>query len=181
MKTQLTLLCVLLTLTLYAQKHITKNGETHFTASVETFEPVEAKNTSSTVVLNTESGQMAVLLFVKAFHFDIALMEEHFNENYMDSDQYPKATFRGQITNFDSSILNKEKTQFTLEGQLSIRGKEKKIQTPIFISKANNSISLTYSFKVSPEEFGIEIPGIVRKKIAKDILIEGDYVLNPKN
>lgn len=180
MKTYFILFSLLISLSTQAQKYFTKNGQTHFKASVEAFEPVEAENTSTTVVLNTTNGQMAALIFVKAFHFDIALMEEHFNENYMDSDQYPKATFKGQIENFNLKDLKKEAKVYKLTGTLTIRGKEKQINSEIQVSKKDNKIELNSLVSVKPQEFGIEIPGIVKEKIAKNILIDSHYVLEKK-
>lgn len=180
MKIQLTLISFLLTASLFAQKYITKEGQTHFKASVEAFEPVEAENNSTTVVLNTENGQMAALIFVKAFRFDIALMEEHFNENYMDSDEHPKATFKGQIKDFDIKQLSSEAKTFDLTGILTVRGKEKEINTKVTLTKEGDVISVTSHFQVTPQEFGIEIPSLVREKIAENILIDCNYELKQK-
>ena len=106
------LLCLLLLVSvssLQAQKYITKTGNTSFKASVETFEPVEATNESTTAVLNSENGEIAALLFIKAFQFKVALMQEHFNENYMDSYQFPKATFKGKLVNFSTESLSESR------------------------------------------------------------------------
>jgi len=163
-----------------AQKQFTKTGLTTFKASVDTFEPVEAKNESTTVILNTETGELAALLFVKAFHFEIALMQEHFNENYMDSDKYPKATFTGQLVDFNRDNLASEPKAFTLKGVLTVRGKEKTINTVAQVKKEKNKIILTAIVSVTPEEFNIKIPGIVRNKIAKSINITLHYELVEK-
>ena len=81
-------------------KLITKTGKITFEASVPAFEEVKAKNESVTCILNTENGEIATLALIKGFRFKIALMEEHFNENYIESDRYPKATFKGKIDDF---------------------------------------------------------------------------------
>ncbi|PZW42614.1 YceI-like domain-containing protein [Mesonia algae] len=163
-----------------AQKHFTKTGITTFIASVDTFEPIEAKNESTTVILNTETGAIAALLFVKAFHFEIALMEEHFNENYMDSNKYPKATFKGKLINFNHENLTSETKTLQLKGTLSIHGKEKQIETEAQLKKLNHKIIFTSHLSVKPEEFDIKIPGIVREKIAKSINLNLDYELIEK-
>ena len=180
MKTYFTLLSLLFTFVVNAQKYITKNGNTQFKASVEAFEPVEAENQSTTAILNTETGQMAALVFVKAFHFEIALMEEHFNENYMDSDEHPKATFKGEIKTFDLTKLTSTPQEYILIGTLTVRGIEKQINTNVKIHKDNKGIHVLGAFKVQPQEFKIDIPSLIRKKIAEHILIEFDYVLQPK-
>ena len=101
------IMCMFLTVgTVAAQKYYTKTGKTDFKASVAAFEPVEAKSNSTTAVLKVDSGEFAALLFIKSFHFKVALMEEHFNENYMDSDKFPKATFKGKLEGFNMSDLS---------------------------------------------------------------------------
>src|SRR6187549_3993369 len=80
-------------------KMITKTGKVTFEASVPAFEEVKAKNETATCVLNPTTGEIASLALMKGFRFKIALMEEHFNENYIESDKYPKATFKGKIEN----------------------------------------------------------------------------------
>lgn len=179
MKKILYLSLILLAQTLSAQKYYTKTGHTEFKASVAAFEPVEAENNSTTVVMNTSNGQVAALLFVKAFRFKIALMEEHFNENYMDSDQYPKATFKGKLKGFDWAELKKGK-QFSLEGVLTVRGKEKHIKTPVTIKEEGGKVHFNGSFTVKPDDFDIKIPGIVKEKIAKEMTIDLDYELVKK-
>ncbi|SIQ73770.1 YceI-like domain-containing protein [Maribacter ulvicola] len=158
-----------------AQKYFTKTGLTEFKASVENFEPIEAKNESTTVILNTETGALAALLFIKAFNFEIALMQEHFNENYMDSDKFPKATFKGLLIDFNMKNLSSEEKKIKLKGTLTIRGKDKIIDTTVTLKKEQNKIVLTSEFTVKPEEFNIVIPGIVREKIAKSINLNLHY------
>lgn len=175
-------LLLFVTTTITAQsKYFTKSGHTAFKASVEAFEPVEAKNKSTTAVLNTETGAIAALLFVKAFHFEIALMEEHFNENYMDSDKFPKATFKGNIENFNVDKLSSTAKEFTINGTLNIRGIDKEVEVKTMLSKNDKgAIILNGSFSVNPQDFDIKIPKIVRKKIAETINIELNYELVQK-
>ena len=75
-------------------KYLTKSGLLNFEASVEAFEEIKATNNNVTAILNTENGQFAALALVKGFRFKNALMEEHFNENYAESDEHPKAIFK---------------------------------------------------------------------------------------
>lgn len=162
-------------------KFFTKTGHTEFKASVEAFEPVEATSKSTTAVLNTDNGAIAALLFVKAFHFEIALMEEHFNENYMDSDKYPKATFKGNLEGFSMDKLSNDAVAFNLTGVLNVRGKEKRITTIATLSKVDGKITMLANFSVTPQDFDIDIPKIVRKKIAEQINVKIHYELIQKN
>ncbi|CAL2077475.1 YceI family protein [Tenacibaculum sp. 190524A02b] len=162
---------------IFAQKYFTRTGTTEFKASVDAFEPVEATNKSTSAIL-TSSGDVASQLFVNAFKFKIALMQEHFNENYMDSDTHPKATFRGKIESFD--VENISSKAYNLKGKLTVKGVAKEITVPIKLKKEGDKIHLTGNFNVSPQDFNIKIPSIVRKKIANKINISIDYELNKK-
>ena len=162
-----------------AQKYFTRTGATEFKASVAAFEPVEASNKSTTVILKSDTGDIAAQLFINAFQFRVALMQEHFNENYMDSDTYPKATFRGKIQDFSLANIDSEK-KYPLKGTLTIRGKQKEINTTVNIQLKDDTIILKSEFNLNPNDFGIKIPSIVRKKIAKQINITLQYELVEK-
>jgi len=163
-----------------AQKYYTKTGFTEFKASVKAFEPVEAKNNSSTAILDTENGKVAALLFIKAFRFRVALMEEHFNENYMDSEQYPKANFKGEILNFNKEELLKDYKNYPVSGILSIKGVNKEVSFPIALKWVGDKLLVKGEFIVSPSDFDIEIPSIVRKKISETVKISFNYELLEK-
>ena len=180
MKKILILLLTVTTSIVSAQKYFTKTGLTEFKASVEAFETVEAENKSTTAVLNSANGQFATLIFVKAFHFKVALMEEHFNENYMDSDEFPKATFKGNIEGYNHSELNNEEKEYIISGVLTIKGVSKDIKTKATLCSLNNVISIKTAFSNKPQDFKIKIPGIIREKIAKKINIHLNYQLNEK-
>ena len=179
MKKTLLIAIVLLSQTIAAQKYFTRTGSTDFKASVEAFEAVEAKNNSTTVILKTDTGDIAAQLFITAFKFKVALMQEHFNENYMDSDEYPKAIFRGKLAGFSMDSLSEEK-EFPLKGTLTIRGIKKEIETVAKVTCNDDKIKLTANFSVQPQEFDIKIPSIVRKKIADKINISLNYELSEK-
>lgn len=85
------------------QKMITRSGELKFEASVPAFEQVAATNTTTSCIFDRSTGDFIILALVKAFLFKVPLMEEHFNENYIESSSYPKATFKGKVLNFNSN------------------------------------------------------------------------------
>ncbi|MFY0631802.1 MAG: YceI family protein [Flavobacteriaceae bacterium] len=174
MKKSAFLILLFLSCSVVAQKYYTKTGLTEFKASVEAFEPVEAKNNSTSAVLNIENGDIASLLFVKAFNFRVALMQEHFNENYMDSNKFPKATFRGKVEGFNFAEISDSK-KYTLKGTLTVRGVKKDIETIGTFTKQGDKLKLQATFGVKPIDFGIKIPKIVRNKIAGTINITLDY------
>ena len=164
-------------LQLNAQKYFTRTGMTKFKASEEAFEPVEAVNKSTTAIFNTNNGQVVTQVFIAAFQFDNALMQEHFNENYMDSHQYPKAIFKGILEGFSKNKLTSESSSFDLDGILTIKGIKKEIHTKVYLKEENNRLYVTTNFWVKPEDFDISIPSIVRDKISEQIQISIEYEL----
>jgi polyisoprenoid-binding protein YceI len=163
---------------LFAQgKYVTKTGEITFEASVPSFEEVKAKNTNVSAILNTDTGEFAALALIKGFRFKVALMEEHFNENYIESSKYPKATFKGKINDFDVSTLSEEKKEYKIVGTLNMHGEDKLLETPVKISLIDNSIVMNLDFILKPEDFKIKIPGIVSSKIAEEVNVLASYTL----
>jgi len=165
------------TIAIAQNRKITKTGEVTFEASVPAFEEVKATNKAVSCVLNTKTGEIAALALMKGFRFKVALMEEHFNEKYAESDTYPKATFKGIIKNFDINKLDKSDTKYALSGTLTIHGKSKEISTTAILTKKGNDIELTSDFIVSPADFDIEIPKIVVNKIAKTVNVNSVFLL----
>ncbi len=163
-----------------AQKYVEKKGIIIFEASEELFEPVKAKNDGVTAILDVNTNQIASLALVKGFHFKNSLMEEHFNENYIESETYPKATFKGKLLKFDLTKLSEEPVKITVEGKIALHGKEKQIKTPLIIHKENDLIFIKGTFTVLPSDFDIDIPAIVRKKIAKKIEVSLDFKLQKR-
>lgn len=161
----------------FAQKLITKTGTIKFQASVPSYEEIAAENKSVSAVLEQSTGDFAALVLIKGFRFKVALMEEHFNENYMESEKFSKATLKGKIEDFDNSKITNIPKNFTLKGDLSIHGKTKAVTVIIKISKAANGVNAIGSFEVKPEDFDIEIPGLVRNKIADKIKINYNFLL----
>jgi hypothetical protein len=103
-----------------AQKYITKNGYIGF-YSHTAMEDIKGDNNQVASVLDISNGDMVFQVLIKSFHFDRALMEEHFNENYMESDKFPKSSFKGKITNLSSVDFSKPgKYDVTVEGELNM-------------------------------------------------------------
>ena len=158
-------------------KYIDKKGKIVFEASEKLFEEVKARTESATAILDLETNQIASLALVKGFRFKNSLMQEHFNENYIESDTYPKATFKGKLIDFEPSQLSETPSIVSVEGKMNLHGKEKDILTDLSIYKKENSIVVDGVFKVKPEDFDISIPKIVRNKIAKEVLVQINFNL----
>lgn len=171
---------LLLSLNTFSQntKYITKTGIVNFEASVPSFEEVKAKNSAVTAIINSENGEFAALALVKAFRFKNALMEEHFNENYAESDKFSKATFKGKVEKFSFDQLSNSKSMYTISGQLTFHGVTKDLaKCLVSISKTEKGIFMEGDFKVLASDFNIKIPSIVRSKIAEDILVSYNFEL----
>lgn len=180
MKSKILILFVFFSASFYAQeKYYTTSGTITFESSVPSFEEVKATNTKVTAILK-DDGTIASLALTKAFRFKIALMEEHFNENYMESTRFPKATFSGKIANFSLDQLSANDKEFRIKGKLTIRGVVKIIELKSQIKKLENTITIRSRFTITPEDFGIKIPKIVRNKIAKKVDVTFNFILKRK-
>lgn len=152
-----------------AQKYFTKNGRVSF-FSKATLENIKADNNQVTSTLNTTTGELAFSLLTNAFHFEKALMEEHFNDNYIESAKYPRATFKGTITNINSVNLAKDGTyDITVTGDLTIHGVTKNITTPATITIMGGKVSAAAEINVKLKDYNIDIPAAVRNNIAETI------------
>lgn len=181
MKTFFTTLVLFICFLSFSQeKYITRSGTIHFEASVPSFEEVDAKNSNVSGVLNASTGEFAALALMKGFRFKVALMEEHFNENYVDSDTYPKAVFKGTIENFDRNALSSAATTYSMNGSLTLHGKTKAITVPVLLKADGDVIHLSSEFILNPGDFDIKIPKIVRKKIAEQVEVVVQFALKKK-
>lgn len=173
MKKKLVSLFIVISLGGFAQtKMITKTGKITFEASVPAVEEIKAKNESVTCILNTSTGEIASLALLKAFKFKVALMEEHFNENYVESDTYPKTTFKGKIDNFDISKLSATAKDYTIKGKMEMHGKTKDITIIASIKKSAEGVEINSNFNLNTDDYGIDIPSIVSKKISKKVAVK---------
>lgn len=175
-----TFICFFFTIVLFSQKMITRSGEIKFEASMPAFEQIAAKNNTVSCIFDTSSGEIAALALVKAFRFKVPLMEEHFNENYIESDQFPKATFKGKVANFYFSKVASGKATFDVEGDLTLHGVTKKVKTKITFVQLGEKLILTCIFKVNPIDYNIKIPSIVKSKIAETVEVNLKFELEKK-
>lgn len=178
MKQVITFCICLFTLSTFAQeKYLTKKGTITFEASVPSFEEVKASNNAVTAILNTGTGDIAALALMKGFRFKNALMEEHFNENYIESDEFPKAKFKGKLNGFD---LNNIQESYTINGTLTLHGVSKELSVTAKVNSKDGVITISSSFNTKPADFKIKIPSIVSSKIAEDVQVALNFELKAK-
>lgn len=173
----LSLAIIALCITLNAQKFITKTGYIGFFSHTP-IEDIKADNNQVASVLDVSTGEVVFQVLVKSFKFEKALMEEHFNENYLESDKYPRSTFKGKITNLSSVDFSKPgKYNGTVEGDLNLHNVTKKITVSVVIEVVNDGINASSKFTITPEDYNITIPQVVRQNIAKtfDVTVNMNY------
>lgn len=154
------------------KKYFTKTGNTSFRAGTAV-EDIDGINKSTTCIFDAATGDIQFAILVKGFEFKSALMMEHFNENYMESDKYPKSTFKGKITNLDKINFQKDGTYpVTVKGSLEIHGVKKDIETTGSFKVTGETVLATADFSVALEDYKIEIPSLVKDKISKTAKIQ---------
>lgn len=135
-------------------------------------ENILAQNNKALCVWDTASGQFEFSVLIKGFEFDRALMQEHFNENYMESDKFPKASFKGKLKTDKSFALQTDNNySATAEGILTIHGVSKQVVVPATVSSKNGIISSKANFSVLLTDYNITVPSIVADKINQRINI----------
>jgi len=160
---------LLIGLTLNAQKYSSKNGFVGFYSHTPV-EDIKADNNQVASIIDISTGDLVFQILIKSFHFDKALMEEHFNENYMESEKYPKSTFKGKISNVSEMNFAKPGLYPAhVVGEMSMHGVTNPFETSGFIEVIPDGLVATSKFIVKPEDYGIKIPGLVRNKIANEI------------
>lgn len=163
-----------------AQKVFTKSGKVYFNASGP-LETIDATNEKATCVLDVATGSLDVAILMKAFTFTRSLMQEHFNENYVESDKFPKATFKGTISDIASVNLKKDgEYPVKIKGDMTMHGVTKPLETTGSLTVKDGQISSGKSnFKLLLTDYNIEIPSVVKDKISKDVKITVDVNYQP--
>ena len=152
------------------QSYMTKNGFIGFYSKTP-LEDIRAENNQVYAVLDATSHRLAFAVLLKGFLFTKELMQTHFNENYVESDKYPKATFSGSCSG-DMDLTKDGVYQVVIKGDLSLHGVTKPIETTAQLDVKNNHIKANSTFKLKPEDFNITIPAIVREKIASEMNVK---------
>lgn len=169
-------LCV--TFTYGQEKFLTKQGEVSFFSSTP-IEDIKAENHQVLSIIDTKNGNLAIAILMKSFMFEKSLMQEHFNENYVESDIYPKATFKGKIKEFNS--LNDNENEVFITGDITIHGVTKSIETKAKLIKTTDSLLLNGTFTIQIADFDISIPSVVASNISENLNIDFKLNHNPYN
>jgi hypothetical protein len=170
---------ILFSAPVFAQKYFTRDARVKFSSETP-MEKIEGLSKTASCVLDTKTGKMEWKVLVKGFKFEKALMEEHFNENYMESTKFPNATFKGEITNLSDINFNQEgKYNAKVKGKMNIHGVEKEVTADGVVKVAGGIIEMQSYFNVLCADYNIAIPAVVRDNIAKEVKVAVNAKLNP--
>ena len=171
MKLMITLGLLLCSSFMHGQKYYSKTGKVQFLSKAP-LENIEASNENGYVVYDATGGQIEWSVLIKGFKFQKALMQQHFNENYMESDKYPKAIFKGKVDNPSSLNLSKDgEYNVSVKGELTIHGLTKPLSTRGVIRVKGGQVSASSSFDIAIADYNIEVPKVVRENIAKVVRV----------
>ncbi len=174
------LLAVLTTTGVQAQRLMTRNGHVWFHSHTPV-EDIEAHNYQTTSIIDPATGNLAFVLLMAGFQFEKALMQTHFNEKYVESDKFPKATFDGKITNTSDIDFAVNGTYAAkVKGTLTIHGVGKEIETSGKITVLDGQVSATATFPINLADHDIAVPGIARNKVAEVVNAHVDIKYGPQ-
>lgn len=148
-------------------KFSTNTGTINFEASVPFFEEVKAVNRQVAIILEPKTSTFICTVIVKDFRFKLDMMQQHFNENYMQSRRYPKAVFKGKIEKFDLKNVDEIEKQYQIKGKLVLRGKSKDVIVSALIKRVGDGIQIVSDFPIDVSDFNIQIPEEIAAKISK--------------
>ena len=151
------------------QRYTTASGQTTF-FSTAPLEDIEALNSRVAAIFDLNTGQLAFSMLMKDFQFKNSLMQEHFNENYAESEKYPRARFTGTLVTMPTEDQLRSGPQpVYVQGLLTIHNVKRKVRVPGTLQLRGNDLVVTSKFSVAPADYKIKIPALVRNNIAKSI------------
>ena len=168
------LLGLLISVSGLAQRYQLASSQVSFSSSAP-LEDIEAKSTEAKSIFNAETGEVAFVIPIKSFEFDKALMQEHFNENYLESEQYPNATFEGELEGFDADQSGAQTV--TAQGQMTIHGVTQSLEVEGTIQPQAGGWEMEAIFPIKMADYKIKIPKVVFYNIAEvvDVTVHFTY------
>jgi len=161
-KVILIIICFAFSTVGFSQKMMTRSGEIKFDATVPgAMDPVVAVSKTVSSILVSNTGELRINGLVKSFKFKSPLMEEHYNENYMESDKFPKTSFKGKLVGFDG-----KSGSYDVEGDLTIHGVTNKVKTKMTVT-AGAKTSIAGAFVIKLIDYKLEVPAMAKKTLAE--------------
>jgi polyisoprenoid-binding protein YceI len=172
MKSGVAMLLVILTHFAYGQKYVVEKSKVVFFSDAS-IEDITAENKKSSGIFNAENGEIVFAIPIRSFRFAKSLMQQHFNEKYMESEKFPKSTFQGTVEGFDR---NKESQTVRSSGKLTIHGVTKDVQIPGTVTRQGNKYQMKAKFMVKLADYNIAIPQLLWQNIAEEVEVSVDFV-----
>ena len=163
----------------FAQQYMSKEGSVHFFSEAP-MENIEAENNTVAGIIDVANGEYAFRVKIEDFRFAKPLMQEHFNENYMESQRYPFATFTGFMTDFQDLDLS-EKQMVQVRGQMTMHGVNQSVNVDASIWMKDEELHLISKFGVKLADYQIDIPKIVIYNIAEEVVVTIQMQLSKNN
>ncbi len=160
----------------FSQKYTAEKSFVSF-FSDGAIEDIAAENTKTVSLFNTTTGEVVFSIPIKEFEFDKSLMKEHFNEKYMDTEKFPKSTFQGKISGFQSDAKGEQ--QATASGKLSIHGVTQEVAIPGTVEVLEGKIVMKSRFIVKLADYKIEIPKLLWQNIAEQVEVKIEFTYKP--
>ena len=155
----------------FAQEtYTTSRGMVHFNASTP-LEDIDASNDKVNAILKSGEEVFGAVMLIREFQFRRRLMQEHFNENYMESATYPKATFEGRIPGL-SELREGETRELPVSGSLTIHGVTRPLETHAKVTRTPAGFEVSSAFMIRPEDHKVEVPKLLFNKIAEEVEVE---------
>jgi polyisoprenoid-binding protein YceI len=162
-----------------AQYYYSKEVKGHFYSDAP-LEKIEAENLKGSVVVNTKNNEVECAFNIEDFKFQNKLMEEHFNENYLESEKFPKATFKGKLDKWPGEGQIGDVTEAMVTGKMTMHGVENDFSGPATITILEDSnYEVKTRFKIKIADYDIKIPTAVFRKIAEEVEIDVEATLKP--
>ncbi|MDH4091701.1 MAG: YceI family protein [Cyclobacteriaceae bacterium] len=166
-----------LSISALGQKYVVEKSSVSF-YSEAAIEDIYAENTRTPGIFNEASGDIAFSIPIKAFQFKKSLMQEHFNEKYLESDKYPKSTFQGKVNGFLNTAAGIQSVKAT--GKLTIHGVTKEVEIPGTIEFDGGKLTMKTKFIVKLEDYNVKIPQLMWKNIAEQVEVTVDFTFKPQ-
>ena len=158
-----------------AQKFISEKNHVSFYSKAP-MEDIEAHSYKAKSIFDTETSEIVFTVPINTFQFRKSLMQEHFNEKYLESHKYPRAKFKGKVVGFSNAS---GKQTATAEGLLEIHGVTKNVSVEGEIEVSSGQITIRSSFPVRVADYNIKIPKLVVSNIAEVVDVKVEFIYVP--
>jgi YceI-like domain len=171
-KINLVFLLLVISASAFSQKYVSENSTVSFFSDAA-IEDISGKNSKASSIFNLATGEIVFSIPIKDFQFEKALMKEHFNEKYMETEKFSKSTFQGKIIDFQPDMVGEQKVR--AQGKLTIHGETKNIDIAGTIEKQGSKLVMKSKFFVVLEDYKIMRPQLLWQNIAEQVEVTLEF------